>query len=521
MTDLKRLRRVSLLALCLSLVLLSPARAASVSSRPNAVTVELQGLPPLTAPGACIGLNWTVAGGLVCDDTYVRWDVETHAHGEAYPYSSRHYSGGMGNFTDYIDVPLGAESIYLMAYASVDGTLYKSPREYEVRTVRASDSGSSVSSWGTGGVRWYADIGYDDTRFGYVGGSTYSTNRPIAGTEDDAIYQTQRVGMSSYFLKLTRVVYTIDLEVELHLAELEVAASGQRVFDVLLEPGTANEVAITGIDLYDQVGRDTALVLTRAVTVDDNQLDISFVPVSGKPPVVNGVLVRGLQAIGQRGELVTIQGEDDDTYVYNATNYRRSPELLMGGESAYHVGLRFANVQVPQHATINHAELRLTGSRDSYARLDVSIYAEAVADTLDFTMPPQVPSRPRTNASVAWQVGNDDGWHPNETLVSPELRDVIQEIVNRGDWASFDALTLLLIANDGDAGPRGVRASEAGASSRPYLFIEYTAPGAVVPTPSPTRVVTPSITPTATPTVTPTPAFRLSLPLLMRPYYLP
>ncbi|NLG28151.1 MAG: hypothetical protein GX557_09580 [Chloroflexi bacterium] len=67
-----------------------------------------------------------------------------------------------------------------------------------------------------------------------------------------------------------------------------------------------------------------------------------------------------------------------------------------------------------------------------------------MADTPDLSVQPHVPGRPRTNASVAWQVGNNDGWHADEALVSPELRDVVQQTVSRGDWEPFDALPLLM-----------------------------------------------------------------------------
>lgn len=517
-----RLPRVLSCLACLTIALVLSGGALAQTSPRQAVTVELQGLPALTAPGASIGLNWAVAGGSVCEATYVRWDTTTHDYGEAYPYSTPHYSGGMKNYTDYIDVPAGASAVYLRAYALVDGTLYRSDREYQVSTVRASDTGASEPFLGSDGTRWYADIGNSDIRYGYVGGTPYTVGRAIGGTTDDAIYQTQRQGVQSYWIKLTRAVYAMEMEVELHLAELEVSGDGLRVFDILLEPGTANEVVFPGVDIHAMVGKDQALVLTHAVRVDDYQLDVAFAPVAGKPPVINGIVARGLSAVGQRGELVAVSNLDDDTYVESTTNSRRAQVLLLGGQSRYHVGLRFWNVRVPQGAYINHAELRLMAAGDYYPRMDVRIYAEAVDNTQDFTMLPQVPGRPRSDHFVPWLVGNDDGWHPGEQVVSPELRDVIQEMIDRNDWASSDELTLLLIAQQGDAGPRGVYAIDHAYADRPLLFIEYSLTSPVTPTPTSTYTPQPSPTPTVTPTATRTPIIvKLHLPLLMRPVYVP
>src|SRR4051812_40683355 len=54
--------------------------------------------------------------------------------------------------------------------------------------IRINAGGSQYQ--GTDGV-WSADTGY-------TGGKTHSTSHKIAGTQDDAIYQSERWGMTAY-----------------------------------------------------------------------------------------------------------------------------------------------------------------------------------------------------------------------------------------------------------------------------------------------------------------------------------
>ncbi|HZB47669.1 MAG TPA: carboxypeptidase regulatory-like domain-containing protein, partial [Mycobacteriales bacterium] len=78
---------------------------------------------------------------------------------------------------------------------------------------------------------WAADRPYTPGGYGYVGtGAERSTTRGIAGTTDDALYQTQREGTGGYrFDALPAGTYAVDLD----FAELRAGLpAGRRVFDV-------------------------------------------------------------------------------------------------------------------------------------------------------------------------------------------------------------------------------------------------------------------------------------------------
>ena len=102
------------------------------------------------------------------------------------------------------------------------------------------------------------------------GGVTAGTADAIAGTEDDALYQSERFGDFTYDVSVADGTY----DVVLHFAETYWTADGDRVFDVLAE---GNEV-ISDLDVHAQVGHDAADTETvSGVEVTDGSLTLEFV----------------------------------------------------------------------------------------------------------------------------------------------------------------------------------------------------------------------------------------------------
>ena len=98
----------------------------------------------------------------------------------------------------------------------------------------------------------------------------YQTGTSIAGTVDEALYQTERFCPScSYSITVPNGNY----EVVLHFAEIWWPSANQRVFDVSIE-GT---LVIDNLDISAKVGSFTALVQTFPATVSDGTLDVSLV----------------------------------------------------------------------------------------------------------------------------------------------------------------------------------------------------------------------------------------------------
>lgn len=112
----------------------------------------------------------------------------------------------------------------------------------------------------------------------------------------------------------------------------------------------------------------------------------------------------------------------------------------------YHGGFRWLNITVPNAATINTATMQL--HRDDATvddDLNTTIYGNDVDDANDFTVEQDITGRALTAASVAWV----DSGSGNVWITSPEIKTIIQEIVNRGLWASGNDMAMLLICGAG------------------------------------------------------------------------
>lgn len=524
-----------IVALCASLMLQSPLTAdRGLADEEPTAEVFMEGWPHLTAPNVDVPLRWAVTGGTRVDETCMWWDTVSRQYSRAYryrtPIKSPRDVNGRVDFYSYVRVPLEATTLYFRPYAVVDGTPVWAEVERRVLTYRAINVGSTLSKYDSHGRWWFPDQDYSHQWYGFEGGSWVNTAQAIANTDDPWIYQTQRRGLSGFGLWLSTGHYAMDIEVAFHLAEFEATTRGQRVFDIYLEKDTPNEVVIRDVDVYDRVGRFHALVITQTVTVMDDQLDIAFSSVAGLP-ILNGLELRGIYGYPQRQTTQDVHYSAEDTYVLGTGNYWRAERLYLGGDGRYHVGLRFSNVQVPPGSRINHAELWVTAAATAYHEMKVKIYAHDVGDSPFLNEHPLVPDRERTAHYVPWDWSRSQNWAAGRVYASPELKEVIQEVIDRGDWRERNAISLLLIAGDGDYLPRELWAYDGSPEAAAHLIIDYSPPYSGPPTPAPTFTATPSptATPTLTPTNTPTPTPTatatptptrgpLYLPLLQRPY---
>lgn len=127
-----------------------------------------------------------------------------------------------------------------------------------------NSGGSSVTF---GQELWSADKNFS-------GGTAYSSTKAIAGTTNDAIYQTERYGNMSYNIPVPAGKYTV----KLHFAEVFHSAANKRKFNVNVENGQAS---LSGYDIFVKAGAAaTAVVETfNNINVTDGTLNISFTSV--------------------------------------------------------------------------------------------------------------------------------------------------------------------------------------------------------------------------------------------------
>lgn len=111
------------------------------------------------------------------------------------------------------------------------------------------------------------------------GGSNGSHANPVAGTTEDALYQTFRLGNTSgsiyYHFALTNGEY----RVKLHFAEPDFNQSGDRLFNVYIEGGQV----LSNFDIFSHAGKNTATIHETIVTLTDGQLSVELESVQNRP----------------------------------------------------------------------------------------------------------------------------------------------------------------------------------------------------------------------------------------------
>ena len=126
----------------------------------------------------------------------------------------------------------------------------------------------------------------------FNGGLTFSSNSPIAGTTNDALYQTERyadTGTMTYGIPLSDG----DYQVRLHFAEIFHNSAGARIFDVDIEGG---QHQLTDYDIFTAAGgANIAVVETFMVTVTDGRLNIDFTT-QIESAKISGIEINGINS---------------------------------------------------------------------------------------------------------------------------------------------------------------------------------------------------------------------------------
>lgn len=184
-------------------------------------------------------------------------------------------------------------------------------------------------------------------------------------------------------------------------------------------------------------------------------------------------------ASSQAGITVTsrIADRDDNLCQYeDGTAQSKTYYIGNGGrtEKGLITGLRFTGIDIPQGATITNASILFT-AHDNYGDyygdpLTVSIKAA------DKKNPAEIDSdiignwSPVTNAEVEWDLS--DAWVDSEQYLTPDIKEVIQEIVDRDDWESGEAMAIRLEHESG-IGTRIFNDYYSSETTAPLLSITY------------------------------------------------
>ncbi len=169
-----------------------------------------------------------------------------------------------------------------------------------------------------------------------------------------------------------------------------------------------------------------------------------------------------------------------------AIGYPSSATFEIGhdaGQEDQLVGLRFTNVQVPKDATIVSAELEFT-AREAHSAVGFTwrIRGQDIGNAPIFTSASYNASdrtstgAARTSAEVQW--ADPDPWSIDSLYTSPDVSAIVQEIVNRADWVSGNALVMTIDNTSSSSGSdtkmRVAHSYDSNSAKAPLLRVEYT-----------------------------------------------
>jgi hypothetical protein len=168
-------------------------------------------------------------------------------------------------------------------------------------------------------------------------------------------------------------------------------------------------------------------------------------------------------------ELRVAASSDDAERLADGSSLVDSADLEMTSQRL--VGVRFADVPIPPGADILSAWVEFTPSGAGAAPLSIEIFGEAGDDAAGFsTAPDDLLSRPTTANSVVWTPAAWNLGDPPQQ--STDLEPVLQEIIDRPNWAENNALVLIISTPAGN-GIRQAHSYDGQPLNAPRLVVSY------------------------------------------------
>lgn len=136
----------------------------------------------------------------------------------------------------------------------------------------------------------------------------------------------------------------------------------------------------------------------------------------------------------------------EDDHGYGTVDNWSSGYAYWGNDgSPLHAAMRFADVSIPHGSTINSAYITFTNFSEGSDTVLAKVYGIDEDNTSTMALNPL--GRTKTTATIDWDVGSRIH---DQSFTSPDIKSVVQEIVNREGWASGNAMGFF-IWDDGSA----------------------------------------------------------------------
>ncbi|MCK4963419.1 MAG: hypothetical protein KAS19_13070, partial [Anaerolineales bacterium] len=202
-----------------------------------------------------------------------------------------------------------------------------------------------------------------------------------------------------------------------------------------------------------------------------------FVDITDNSPNTN-ICIKGLTILPSDTQAVEYQvsASDDDGFASESSSQNlRTVYLKVGSYSNHEVpyytsGMVFKGVNIPPSADIISAYLEIQ-SDESY--MTDTVYGKIQAQDTDnadsFSHMPYISARPRTDASVNWD--HHAPWSKNTWYRSPDIAQVVQEVINRTGWSAGNSLAILYSTRLSQGGYRHFSSYDGGHA--PKLLVNH------------------------------------------------
>lgn len=145
-------------------------------------------------------------------------------------------------------------------------------------------------------------------------------------------------------------------------------------------------------------------------------------------------------------------------------------EFVHEGGDAQLVGLRFTNITVPSGATITSASIQFTADESDQDSTRSEIFGVLNSNPTTFGGTNNISTRTRTTNSKDWI--DIPAWLAGQSgsaQKTPDLTNIIQELINQGGWASGNSMAFVLEG----WGERTAESFDGGSGDAPEITINY------------------------------------------------
>lgn len=335
------------------------------------------------------------------------------------------------------DVPTG-----LVADFSADTTTIPA-REDVTFTDRSDDNGDTITTWIIDYGDGVSESNTDGSPFvhAYTSGGFYTVRLLIQSATD----QDEEVKIN-----YIHVIGAISGDGEIYgpyLPQTVTNYSENKVGSSLngATPGESSHALDLDVVLIDEEGPEpgwTAVGGKMLIGYDSATEKLRFVRSDGKEATLalNWITPGGNDDPGGTVVRQVSRGVDDGHQLGAGVAPVLDNNTIILSAGTHSAAARFLDIPIPKGANITAATLEVTTYSTTYDDFSLLIYGEDADNSAGLTTDiDDISGRTKTSASVAWTAAAVGVG----TIVSDDIKSVIQEIVNRAGWVAGNALTIL------------------------------------------------------------------------------